>query len=86
MQLDIPAAVLTTTRDRLVPLAKQVELAEALRARVFAIDADHDLPLANGAEYARLTRLSVDRVAAASGLPSGGRPAAAERSAPRDQV
>ncbi len=74
-QLDIPAAVLTTTRDRLVRLAKQVELAEALRAHVFAIDADHDLPLANGAEYGRLTRLLVDQVAAASGLaPASGRP------------
>ncbi len=40
-QLGIPAAVLATTRDRLVRLAKQVELAEALRAQVFAIDADH---------------------------------------------
>ncbi len=72
-QLGIPAAVLVTTRDRLVRLAKQRELAEVLRARVFEIDADHDLPLANGTEYARLTRLSVDSVAAASGLaPSGG--------------
>jgi len=67
-QLNLPAAVLTTTRDRLVRLAKQVELAEALRAQVFAIDADHHLPLSNRAEYARLTRLLVDTVAAASGL------------------
>jgi len=67
-QLDLPAAVLATTRDRLVRLAKQRELAQVLRAEVFETDADHDLPLANGAEYARLTRLSVDRVAAASGL------------------
>ena len=74
-QLGIPAAVLTTTRDRLVRLAKQVELAEALRAHVFAIDADHHLPLSNRAEYARLTRLLVDKVAAASGLaPASGRP------------
>jgi pimeloyl-ACP methyl ester carboxylesterase len=67
-QLGIPAAVLVTTRDRLVHPAKQRELAEALRARVFEIDADHDLPLLNGAEYARLTRLAVDKVAAAAGL------------------
>ena len=59
-QLDIPAAVLVTARDRLVRPAKQRELAKVLRARVFEIDADHDLPLANGGEYARLTRLAVD--------------------------
>jgi len=67
-QLDIPAAMLVTTRDRLVRPAKQRELAEALRAFVLETDADHDLPLVNGDEYARLTRLAVDKVAAASGL------------------
>jgi 3-oxoadipate enol-lactonase len=67
-QLDIPAAVLVTTRDRLVRPAKQRELAQALRACVFEIDADHDLPLLKGGEYARLTRLAVDSVAAAAGL------------------
>jgi 3-oxoadipate enol-lactonase len=66
-QLGIPAAVLATTRDRLVRLAKQRELAKVLRADAFEIDADHDLPLAKGGEYARATRLLVDRVAAASG-------------------
>lgn len=67
-QLDIPAAMLVTTRDRLVRLDRQRELAQALRASVFEIDADHDLPLAKGGEYARLTRLAVDRVAVAAGL------------------
>jgi pimeloyl-ACP methyl ester carboxylesterase len=67
-QLDIPAAVLITTRDTLVQSAKQRELAEVLRASVLEIDADHDLPLANGGQYARLTRLAVDRMAAAAGL------------------
>ena len=66
-QLGIPAAVLVTTRDRLVPSAKQHELAKVLRASVLEVDADHDLPLAKGGEYARLTRLSVDRTAAAAG-------------------
>jgi 3-oxoadipate enol-lactonase len=64
-RLGIPAVVLVTTRDRLVRAAKQRELAKVLRARVFEIDADHDLPLAKGGEYARLTRLLVDRAAAA---------------------
>ena len=67
-QLDIPAAMLITTRDRLVRPAKQRELAEALRAFVLEIDADHDLPLVKGGEYARLTKLAVDTVAAAAGL------------------
>ena len=60
-------------RDRLVRSAKQRELAEVLRACVFEVDADHDLPLAKGGEYARLTRLSVDAAAAASGraVPEG---------------
>lgn len=68
-QLDIPAGVLVTTRDGLVQPAKQRELAKVLRADVFEIDANHDLPLTKGAEYARLTRLLVDRAAAAAGLP-----------------
>lgn len=67
-KLGIPAAVLVTTRDRLVRPAKQRQLAEVLSARVLQVDADHDLPLAKGGAYRRLTRLAVDRVAAASGL------------------
>jgi len=62
--LGLPAAMLVTTRDRLVRPAKQRELAAALNARVIEIDADHDLPLARSADYARLTRLAVDTVAA----------------------
>jgi pimeloyl-ACP methyl ester carboxylesterase len=60
--LGLPAAMLITTRDRLVRPAKQRELAEALNAHVIEIDADHDLPLARSADYARLTRLAVDSV------------------------
>jgi pimeloyl-ACP methyl ester carboxylesterase len=67
-QLDVPAAMLVTTRDRLVRPAKQRELAKALRASVLEIDADHDLPLMKGREYGRLTRLAVDNVASAAGL------------------
>jgi pimeloyl-ACP methyl ester carboxylesterase len=62
--LGLPAAMLITTRDRLVRPAKQRELAEALNAHVIEVDADHDLPLARSADYARLTRLAVDTVAA----------------------
>jgi pimeloyl-ACP methyl ester carboxylesterase len=66
-QLGLPAVMLVTTRDRLVRPAKQRQLAEALHARVIEIEADHDLPLVNGADYARLTRLAVDTAAAAAG-------------------
>jgi pimeloyl-ACP methyl ester carboxylesterase len=63
-QLGLPAAMLITTRDRLVRPAKQRELAAALNAHVTEIDADHDLPLARSADYACLTRLAVDTVTA----------------------
>jgi 3-oxoadipate enol-lactonase len=75
--LDLPAAVLITTRDRLVRPAKQRELAEALHAHVIEAEADHDLPLVNGTEYARLTRLAVDTVAAGAGLTTAVRPVTA---------
>ena len=39
-----------------------------LQAHVIEIDADHDLPLVNGEEYARLTRLAVDTAAVAAKL------------------
>jgi pimeloyl-ACP methyl ester carboxylesterase len=67
-ELGLPAAMLITTRDRLVRPSKQRELAEALCAHVIEIDADHDLPLLKGDEYARLTRIAVDTAAAAAGL------------------
>jgi pimeloyl-ACP methyl ester carboxylesterase len=65
-ELGLPAAMLITTSDRLVRPAKQRELAEALHAHVIEIDADHDLPLVRGEEYARLTKLAVDTAAAAA--------------------
>jgi pimeloyl-ACP methyl ester carboxylesterase len=70
-RLGVPATVLVTTRDHLVRPAKQRALAEALSASVLEIDADHDAPLANGGEYAKLTRQAADTVAAAAGLTSG---------------
>lgn len=67
-QLGLPAATLITTRDQLVRPSKQRELAEALRAHVIDVDADHDLPLVKGEDYARLTKLAVDTAARAAGL------------------
>jgi hypothetical protein len=63
--------MLITTSDRLVRPSKQRELAEALHAHVIEIDADHDLPLVRGDDYARVTKLAVDTVAA--GLKAPGR-------------
>ena len=40
-QLDVPAAVVVTTRDTAVPPRKQYELAESLDAPVFEVDCDH---------------------------------------------
>lgn len=67
-ELGLPAAMLITTSDRLVRRSKQRELAEALHAHVIEVDADHDLPLVKGDQYARLTKLAVDTAAAAAGL------------------
>ena len=72
-RLGLPAVMLITTRDRLVRPAKQRQLARALRAQVIEIAADHDLPLIKGADYARLTRLAVDRAAAAAGCGTPGK-------------
>jgi hypothetical protein len=41
---------------------------------VIEIEADHDLPLVMGADYARLTRLAVDATAAAAGSRTPGKP------------
>jgi hypothetical protein len=40
--MGVPAAVVVTTRDRLVRPRKQWALAEALRAETFEVAADHD--------------------------------------------
>jgi pimeloyl-ACP methyl ester carboxylesterase len=72
-RLGLPAVMVITTRDRLVRPAKQRQLAGALRAEVIEIEADHDLPLIKGADYARLTRLAVDKAVAAAGCGTPGK-------------
>lgn len=43
-QVDVPAAVVVTTRDRLVPASRQLRLAEAIPgASVHRVDADHSV-------------------------------------------
>jgi 3-oxoadipate enol-lactonase len=62
--VDVPAAVVVTARDNLVRPAKQRELARALGARTFELDADHTAPFNRGADFARLITQAVDAVAA----------------------
>ncbi len=62
--LAIPAVVCVTTRDRLVPPAKQRALARALRAEVLEIDGDHDVTLVDGKTYAAVTEQAVARIMA----------------------
>jgi pimeloyl-ACP methyl ester carboxylesterase len=64
--LTVPTASLITTRDRLVPPAKQRRMAAAMGAKMFTLAGDHDSPLANGLEYSILTRACVDWVAQAA--------------------
>ena len=61
--LDVPAAVVVTTRDGLVPPHKQRALATALDARVFELDADHDAPLTHYTRYGAVTADAVGSVA-----------------------
>jgi 3-oxoadipate enol-lactonase len=52
--VDVPAAVIVTSRDRSVPPRKQRELAELIRARPFEIEGDHNAVIYRGREYAPL--------------------------------
>lgn len=60
--------MIRTTRDRLVPPAKQDQLAEAVRASVFDLDADHWANFNRGADFAAVIRAAVDDVAARAAL------------------
>lgn len=60
--LDVPAAVVVTTRDRLVRPKKQRALAKALRATTFELDGDHGVPWQQGAAFAAVTAAAVRSV------------------------
>jgi 3-oxoadipate enol-lactonase len=64
--IDVPCASVVTERDRLVRAQEQMALAEALRAPVFAIDADHDAPLVRPKEFSTAVVDAVLSVAEAS--------------------
>ena len=71
--LDLPAAVIVTTRDRSVPPRKQHELASLLQARVFEDEGGHDSVVVRGDRYAAvlLEALAALRRAGASGVNPG---------------
>jgi 3-oxoadipate enol-lactonase len=77
-EVDVPAAVLLTTGDRLVKPRKQRALAAALRADVVELAGDHLSPYSHPEQFGRITRQLVDRVAARSGSSA---PRAADRAA-----
>lgn len=54
-ELDVPAGVLVTTRDRLVPPRKQRRLADALGATVRELHADHLCTMSAPSDYADAT-------------------------------
>ena len=64
--VDVPAAVVVTTRDRLVRARKQRELAAAIPGcRVFELAGDHDATLVMPAEFERVTLAALRSVAPA---------------------
>jgi 3-oxoadipate enol-lactonase len=71
--LGLPAVVCVTTRDRLVLPAKQRALARVLRAEVLEIEGDHDVTLVDGATYAAVTQVAVDRAAGLLSAPTRSR-------------
>jgi len=62
--VDVPASVVVTAQDQLVRPQKQRELALAVRARVFELDADHTAPFNRGREFALLLAQAVEAVSA----------------------
>ncbi len=60
--LDVPAAVVVTTADRIVQPWRQRELATALNAQVIELDADHDACIRNGPAYAAAVVAAVEGV------------------------
>src|SRR4051794_26737546 len=60
--LEVPAAVVVTTRDSAVPPRKQYELAESLGAPAFEIACDHAGVTVKGAEFCRVLLAALESV------------------------
>jgi pimeloyl-ACP methyl ester carboxylesterase len=66
--IDVPTAVVVTTKDRLVRPGKQRQLAAAIPgATAFAIAADHDACLVRAEEFRRVTGAALEDVLARIG-------------------
>lgn len=60
--VDVPAAFVLTTRDRLVPPRKQQALADAVKATVVHLEGDHLAPMQMPREFSAATRRAVGLV------------------------
>jgi pimeloyl-ACP methyl ester carboxylesterase len=62
-EVDVPATVLLTTRDRLVPPSRQAKLAHALpSSRLVPVDGDHFLPGRDPERFAESVAAAVDEL------------------------
>jgi 3-oxoadipate enol-lactonase len=61
-QIEVPSAVVVTTRDTAVPPRKQRELAESLRAPTFEIACDHSGVTVHGEEFAAVLLRAIESV------------------------
>jgi hypothetical protein len=58
--------VVLTTRDQLVPPARQRTLARATRARILEVDGDHLAPFNRGPAFAAAVRSAVEHCVSGS--------------------
>jgi len=70
-QIDVPTAVVITTRDTIVPASRQRELARAIpRASVYEVDADHAICITEPQAFARVLLKACRSVEPARGAPT----------------
>jgi pimeloyl-ACP methyl ester carboxylesterase len=67
--IDVPVAVVVTTKDRLVRPRKQRALARATRAQVLELAGDHDVCFVDGRSFAAVTTDAVRAVAGEQASP-----------------
>ena len=65
--ISVPTTMVLTTRDKLVPPAKQRALAEAVKAEVVELEGDHFAPLVQPREFSDVTLRAVDLAARRAG-------------------